>query len=68
MRDVADDGLFTPRVQDYVARCHAQGMYMHSATVGTAFRIFSYVVLLLMVSAICYAAFITLKYWSGISV
>jgi hypothetical protein len=43
-------------------------MYMHSATVGTAFRIFSYVVLLLMVSAIGYAAFITLKYWSGISV
>ncbi|MGP1609152.1 MAG: hypothetical protein ACTS5G_00495 [Burkholderiales bacterium] len=41
---------------------------MRSATIGTAFRIFSYVVLLLMATAIGYATFITLKYWSGISV
>ena len=41
---------------------------MRSATIGTAFRVFSYVVLLLMVVAIGYAAFITLKYWSGIGV
>ena len=31
-------------------------------------KIFSHVVLLLMLSAICYAAFISIKYWSGISV
>ncbi|MEO7073391.1 MAG: hypothetical protein ABI300_10680 [Rhodanobacter sp.] len=41
---------------------------MRSATVGKSFRIFSYVVLLLMAGAIGYAAFITLKYWSWISV
>ena len=41
---------------------------MRSATMGTALRIFSYVVLASMLAAIGYAAFITLKYWSGISV
>ncbi len=41
---------------------------MRSATIGTSLRYFSYVVLLLMAVAIGYAAFITLKYWSGISV
>jgi hypothetical protein len=56
------------RARLLIARGHAKGMHMRSATIGTAFRIFSYVVLLLMVTAIGYAAFITLKYWSGISV
>ena len=31
-------------------------------------KIFSQVVVLLIVVAICYAAFISIKYWSGISV
>ena len=31
-------------------------------------KIFSYVVVVLMFVAICYAAFISIKYWSGISV
>ncbi len=31
-------------------------------------KIFSHVVVLLMLVAICYAAFISVKYWSGISV
>ena len=31
-------------------------------------KIFSQVVVLLMLVAICYAAFISVKYWSGISV
>jgi hypothetical protein len=43
-------------------------MRMLSTTIGTSLRVFSYIVLLLMVGTIGYAAFITLKYWSGISV
>lgn len=31
-------------------------------------KIFSHVVVLLMLVAICYAAFISIKYWSGINV
>ena len=31
-------------------------------------KIFSYVVVFLMLVAMCYAAFISVKYWSGISV
>lgn len=31
-------------------------------------KIFSHVVVLLILAAICYAAFISVKYWSGISV
>ena len=31
-------------------------------------KIFSHLVVLLMLVAICYAAFISVKYWSGISV
>jgi hypothetical protein len=31
-------------------------------------KIFSHVVVLLMLVAICYAALISIKYWSGISV
>ena len=31
-------------------------------------RIFSHVVVVLMLAAILYAAFISIKYWSGISV
>lgn len=61
------DGFFTSRMQDS-HRVHAKGMRMLSTTVGTSLRVFSYIVLLLMVGAIGYAAFITLKYWSGISV
>jgi hypothetical protein len=33
-----------------------------------AFRIFSFIVLLLMATGIAYACFISLKYWSGIGV
>lgn len=32
------------------------------------FKIFAYVVVLLMASAICYAAYTSIAYWSGISV
>jgi hypothetical protein len=35
---------------------------------SVSLKLFSHVVLLLMVMAICYAAFIAIKYWSGISV
>ena len=31
-------------------------------------RLFSHIVVLLMLAAILYAAFISIKYWSGISV
>lgn len=31
-------------------------------------KVFSHVVVLLIVASICYAAFISIKYWSGISV
>lgn len=41
---------------------------MQSATVGRSLRIVGYAVLVLLAAAIVYAAFITLKYWSGISV
>ncbi len=41
---------------------------MRIATVGKSFRIFSHVVLLLMVTAIVYVAYITFKYWSHIAV
>lgn len=41
---------------------------MRSTTVGKSLRIVSHVVLLTMAAAIVYAAWITLKYWSGISV
>ncbi len=41
---------------------------MLSTIIGKSLRVFSYIVLLAMAGAIGYAAFITLKYWSGISV
>ena len=41
---------------------------MRIATIGKSFRIFSHVILLSMVAAIVYAAYITLIYWSHIAV
>lgn len=41
---------------------------MRSATVGKSLRMVSHLVLLTMAAAIVYAAYITLAYWSGISV
>lgn len=41
---------------------------MQSATVGTSFRIASYIVLLLMAVAMVYAGAITVMYWTGIGV
>lgn len=41
---------------------------MRSVTVGKSLRVVSHIVLLAMAGAIVYAAWITLKYWSGISV
>lgn len=34
----------------------------------TPFKMFAYVVVLLMAGAICYAAYISVAYWSGINV
>jgi hypothetical protein len=42
---------------------HFQGMIVHAAL-----KTFSYVVLVLMAVGIVYASYISIKYWTGISV
>jgi len=41
---------------------------MRAAAIYTPFRLLSFAVILLMFIAICYAAYISIRYWSGIGV